>query len=243
MKHDGSVTNDSARRHAFRGQKSEVRSQTSARHHLISDLFPLTSVFCLLTSVLCLLTSDLGAIEDPPNCSLEHGGAGNISQGGLNFDKSVAHVGDLISVFPNLGMAAGACRAINATGVVYIASGPLTNFLENVTLDPGVLFVCPTNPLCRPGPYQFVITPALVGAPVNTPAGGAPGVPKIVRAAETGLGSVLTGDFPDQLADFHTASILIITPCLKVAATCDLAPGQNCFVPDAPVRFRGYVTN
>ena len=34
-------------------------------------------------------------------------------------------------------MASNACRAINVFGTIYIATGPLTNFLENVTLNPG----------------------------------------------------------------------------------------------------------
>ncbi len=171
------------------------------------------------------------------------GGAGNTSMGGLNFSLAQAHLGDTVQVFPNLGMASNACRAINVTGVVYIATGPLTNFLVNVTLNPGTLVVCPTDTRCAPGPYHLLITPALVGASVLTPLGGAPGVAKTVRVAETGFGTVLAGAFNEQLSDFHTASIQIVTPCLQVVRTCDLPPGQTCFPPDVPVRFRGYVTN
>src|SRR5436853_552955 len=117
-------------------------------------------LICCLFATLSLATR-LSATEDPPNCSLANGGAGNTSQGGINFNRSQAHVGDTVGVFPNLGMSANACRAINATGTVYIASGALTNFLVNVTLDPGVLVICPANGLCQPGPYNVTITPAL----------------------------------------------------------------------------------
>src|SRR5438876_513310 len=108
----------------------------------------------------------MSAIEDPPNCSLAHGGLGNTSQGGISFTLAQAHVGDTVTLIPSLGMAAGACRAINATGSVWIASGRLTNFLVNVTLDPGVLIVCPANGLCRPGPYNLLLNPGLVGASI-----------------------------------------------------------------------------
>lgn len=183
------------------------------------------------------------AVEDPPGCSLASGGAGNTSQGGVNFNLLQAHVGDAVPVFTSLGMANRACRAINATGVVYVATGPLTNFLANVTLDPGTLVSCPGAGLCQPGPYHILITPALVGAPVNTPLGGVPGVAKTVRAVENGFGTVLAGVFNEQLSDFHSASISIVAPCLQVFKTCDLPAGQECFAAETPVRFRGYVTN
>src|ERR1051325_4840857 len=180
------------------------------------------AVVCLLAGLFTLTATRVRAVEDPPGCSLESGGQGNTSAGGLNFDKVIAHVGDTIRVFPNLGMVSNACRAVSVTGTVYIASGPLTNFLENVTLNPGQLVTCPSNALCRPGPYSFVITPDLVGATVFTPQGSAIGSPKVVRAVETGFGTVQTGEFPDQLSDFHTASIFILQPCMKVFKTCEL---------------------
>src|SRR5437899_1515793 len=108
----------------------------------------------VLGGVLALAARALAG-EDPPGCSLANGGAGNTSQGGINFNLTQAHVGDTVQVFPSLGMVANACRAINVTGAVYIATGRLTNFLENVTLDPGVLVSCPTGALCRPGPYNI----------------------------------------------------------------------------------------
>lgn len=183
------------------------------------------------------------AVEDPPGCSLANGGAGNTSQGGINFSLAQAHVGDFVPVFPSLGMASNACKAVNATGVVYIATGPLTNFLVNVTLNPGPLISCPADGVCQPGPYLILITPALVGAAVNTPAGGVFAAPKTVRAVETGLGTVLAGAFNEQLSDLHSASIQIVTPCLQVFKTCDLPPGESCIPPEAMMRFRGYVTN
>src|SRR6266705_2901051 len=93
----------------------------------------------LLLAGLLALPAHLSAIEDPPGCSLANGGAGNTSQGGINFNLMEAHVGDSVPVFPSLGMVNNACRAINVTGVVYVATGPLTSFLVNVSLNPGVL--------------------------------------------------------------------------------------------------------
>ncbi len=198
---------------------------------------------CLLFAGLLIWPLCLRAIEDPPGCSLFNGGLGNTSQGGINFNPTEAHVGDVVPVFPSLGMASNACRAINATGTVYIASGLLVNFLENVNLDPGVLVACPAGADCRPGPYNVLITPALVGAGVNSPNGGVPGVPKVVRAVENGFGTVLAGIVTEQLANFHTTSILIVTPCIQVFTICDLPSGSGCFPAGEPVRVRGYVTN
>ena len=139
-------------------------------------------------------------------------------------------------------MSSNACKAINATGSVYIATGLLTNFLVDVTLNPNSLIACPANTNCQPGPYSFVITPALVGAGVNSPNGPASGQPNVVRAVENGLGMV-KNTTDEQLQDFHTASIQIVTPCIQVFTTCELPPGQACFSANTPVRFHGYVTN
>lgn len=197
----------------------------------------------LLCAGLLAFPPRASAIEDPPGCSRAHGGAGSTSQGGLNFNLGQAHVGDTVSVFPSLGMVSNACKAINATGTVYIATGLLTNFLVDVTLNPGVMVGCPTNALCQPGPYNFTITPGLVGAEVNTPLGAAAGVAKTVRAAENGFGTVLAGDINSQFFDYHTASIQIVTPCLRVAAQPAYLAGKTCFDPYGRIQFRGAVTN
>ena len=137
-----------------------------------------------------ILAARVVAVEDPPGCSLANGGRGNTSQGGINFNLAQAHVGDTVQVFPSLGMVSNACRAVSVTGAIYIATGLLTNFLENVTLDPGVLVSCPTNALCRPGPYFITLTPALVGATVTSPNGSANGSPNTVRVVEIGRAHV-----------------------------------------------------
>ena len=146
----------------------------------------------LFAVIALALQSAVQAAEDPPGCSLSNGGLGNTSQGGINFGLKQAHVGDTVRVFPNLGMVAGACRAINSTGSVWIATGLLTNFLVNVTLDPGPLIGCPGDPSgkCQPGPYNLTITPALVGAEVTSPNGIAAGEPRSVRAVVNGDGTV-----------------------------------------------------
>ena len=197
----------------------------------------------LLVAGLLLMVARVSAIEDPPGCSLPNGGLGNTSQGGINFNLPQAHVGDVVPVFPRLGMVDRACKAINVTGVVYVATGPLTNFLVNVNLEPGSLVSCPGGGLCSPGPYNLLITPGLVGAAVFTPLGGVGGVARAVRVVENGFGTVQTGDFPDQLSDAHSATIDIVTPRIQVFKTCDLPPGQPCFNAGSPVRFRGYLTN
>src|SRR5438445_9255256 len=75
---------------------------------------------------LLLLAVSACAIEDPPNCSLAHGGAGNTSQGAVNFNFTQAHVGDTFPLFPRLGMVTNACRAITATCSIYVATGLVT---------------------------------------------------------------------------------------------------------------------
>ena len=189
----------------------------------------------------CLLASPAGiqAIEYPSGCSLPNGGLGNTSVGGINFTFPQAHVGDTVTVVPSLGMVAGACQAINATGSVWVATGRLTNFLMNVTLVPGVLITCPPGGMCQPGPYSLLITPALVGAAVSSPNGSIPGMSKAVRAVENGTGTVETGTPTELLAAFHTATIGIVTPCVQVVASCSTnAAGTNC-----TAQFAGYVTN
>src|ERR1043165_587615 len=143
---------------------------------VFSTLIGLTAAAALV------LPANVRAIEDPPGCSPSSGsgGLGNTSSGGIDFNFSQAHIGDTVQVLPRLGMVANACRAINATGAVYIATGPLTNFLINVTLDPGVLISCPANGLCQPGPYNVTLTAPLVGASVTSPNGSIPGVAKNV---------------------------------------------------------------
>ena len=188
------------------------------------------------------LPARVSASEDPPNCSLAHGGAGSVSQGGINFDLPQAHVGDTVPVFASLGKVTNSCKAINVTGTVYIATGLLTNFLVDVTLNPGLLVSCPDNALCQPGPYNLTITPALVGAAVNTPLGGVPGVPKSVRAVENGSGTVQSV-FDEQLSDFHSTSIQIVTPCLQIARQFAYPAGQTCFSANEQIRFTGSVSN
>ncbi len=200
--------------------------------------FPLIGF--LLVSLL-MLPARVRATEDPPGCIWTS--PQNPSQGGINFNVAQAHIGDTVQLFTSLGMQWGACRAINATGSVWIATGRLTNFLINVTLNPGVLIRCPSNSLCQPGPYNLLITSGLVGAGVSTPNGSIPGVAKAVRAVENGYGMILTGDPPEELASFHTATISIVTPCVRVGGLPSYQPGTTCFPHNAPVQFTGYVTN
>ena len=197
----------------------------------------------LVVFLLTLSPAKIRAAEDPPGCSFPNG-EGNTSIGGINFNsaQNPAHVGDTVQIFPSLGMAANACKAVNVTGVVFIATGPVANFMLNQILTNGITVQCPGNAQCEPGPYQFTITTGLVGAAVPSPNGTAPGVPKTVRAVENGLGNVLTTT-SEQLADFHTASLNIVTPCIKVFKQCNFAPTQTCFAAESPVRFSGYVTN
>ena len=194
----------------------------------------------------CLIATTALSDEYPPGCSKADGGQGNTSTSGINFAKSKAHVGDPVEVFPVLGMVNGACEALHATGEVYIASGLLVTFLNDVTLDPGLIYQCPTNtsPPCTPGPYIVTITPALVGAPVNSPGGTINGAPKTVRAVQYSVSEqVRTGDPEETLNKFDTASISIVTPCIQVFKTCNLPDGKACFRPDEPISFRGFVTN
>src|SRR5437899_6883942 len=197
-------------------------SQPQNLHNRVAALMSLVVVGLLA------LPSNVQAVEDPPGCSLPSGGLGNTSQGGVNFAYAFAHIGDRVPVIPSLGMVAGACRAINATGTVYIpaSSSPipppgiynvLTNFLIDVNLDPGVLVSCPVSPQCEPGPYQVLITAGLIGAGVSSPNGSVNGAPKSVRAVENGSGTVETGQTPEQLLDFHTTTIAIVSPCIGVA--------------------------
>src|SRR6185503_5129737 len=144
----------------------------------------LTALLSLLVVWVLALPARVAADEFPVGCSLAGGGLGNTSQGGINFPLSQAHIGDTVQVVPSLGMVLNACQAINSTGSVWIATGRLPNFLVTVPLDPGPLISCPSDPLCRPGPYNILITPALVGAGVSSPHGSIPGVPKTVRAME-----------------------------------------------------------
>src|ERR1041385_1232695 len=229
-----------------------MRNSNSHPHKLHNLVAALMS---LLVVGLLALPANVQAIEDPPGCSLPNGGLGNTSQGGINFTFNQAHVGDSVPVIPSLGMVAGACRAIHATGNVYIAASPnpipiplvynlLTNFLIDVTLDPGVLITCPAGGTCRPGPYLVTITAGLVGAGVASPNGDINGAPKTVRAVENGVGDVQTGTPTEQLADFHTTTINIVTPCIQVVKICAYPPNSpTCFPAGANIDFTGYVTN
>jgi hypothetical protein len=166
---------------------------------------------------------------------LANGGNGASYQSGLNFVLAQAHVGDSVPVFPVFGMVNGACRAVNVTGSVFIATGQLTNFLDNATLDPGIIGGCPCD---------IHITPALVGAGVSSPHGSIAGVPKRVRAMENVDGTVQSGTAPEILNDgFHSASISIVTPALQVVQQPVYPQGQTCFQGAGKVRFTGYVTN
>src|SRR5258706_7694028 len=200
----------------------------------------------LVLSLICVMRPRSYADEFPAGCSKADGGQGNTSTSGINFARARAHIGDTVEVFPVLGMVNGACQALHATGQVYIASGLLVTFLNDVTLDPGLIYQCPTNtaPPCTPGPYNVTITPALVGAPVNSPGGTINGAPKTVRAVQYSVSNqVRTGDPEETLNKFDTASITIVTPCIQVVKLCNLPDGKLCFRPDEPISFRGFVTN
>src|SRR5262245_57425487 len=90
--------------------KDEVRTTSAARPKDSGFILHPSSFILLLALLLSL--ARVSAIEDPPGCSLQNGGRGNTSVGGINFSLTQAHVGDAVPVFPNLGMASGACRAI-----------------------------------------------------------------------------------------------------------------------------------
>lgn len=195
----------------------------------------------LLILLLTISTAAL-AVEDPPNCSLANGGLGNTSWGGISFNVSQAHVGDTVSVFAVMGMVSNACSAINATGSLWIATGHLTNYMVNVTLNPatpgGQSTWCPgTNTLCEPGPYSFVITAPLVGAGVSTPNLTVSGVAKAVRVVANEDGTVQVGTPTEELANGRSTSLGIVTPCIQVSEMC----GQSCIGGD--VNFTGYVLN
>ena len=181
------------------------------------------------------LPSSVRAFEDPPGCSFPNGGNGETFQSGINFAQAQAHVGDVVQVIPRFGMINGACRAVNVTGSVYIATGRLTNFLDNATLDPGLIVTYPC---------VILLTPELVGAGVSSPHGGVPGVPNTVRVMENVDGMALTGSFPEMLnGGFHTASISIVAPSLQVIQQPAYPQGQTNFQAGSNIEYIGYVTN
>ncbi len=165
----------------------------------------------LLLGSLLALSANIGvADEDPPGCSLVNGGKGNTSSAGLNFNVATAHIGETIALFATAGMATNACSATEATGTIYISAGLLGNFLNNVTLFPGIILNCPTNGACVPGPYSVTITKEMIGAKVATPAGTVSGMPGYVRAVGDVTGHVHSGQYIEELAGFHTASVAIV---------------------------------
>ena len=220
------------------------------------------STHVLLFVCLLALPGTTRAIEDPPGCSLG-GYFGNQSQGGINFANFAYHkarVGHSVPVYPSFGMDSSQCRAINATGSVWIAGPPysqydfgnamvrLTNFLSNVTLDPGALVQCPANALCQPGPYLLRITPEMVGAGIVSPNGNLSGRPGIVAVVENGNATALIDPNGPPAAhnvkDFHTANIQIVgTNCFQVVDQVVYPPGTTCIPAGAQFTFRGYVTN
>jgi hypothetical protein len=205
------------------------------------------SIVPLLASGLVGLTLQTATADEfPPLCSKADGGQGNTSTTGLNFANTTAHIGDTVQLFPSLGMVAGACQAMHATGSVYVATGLLVTFLNNVTLDPNFIYQCPTNtsPPCTPGPYNLTITAPMVGAGVSSPGGSINGAPKTVRALQWSFSNqVRTGDPLETLDKLDSASISIVTPCILVQKFCNLPVGKTCFGPNEPILFRGFVTN
>ena len=181
------------------------------------------------------LPSGVRAFEDPPGCSFPNGGNGQTFQSGINFAHAQAHVGDVVQVIPGFGMINGACRAVNVTGSVYIATGRLTNFLDNATLDPGLIVTYPCD---------ILLTSALIGVGVSSPHGGVPGLPNTVRVMENVDGMALTGSCPETLnGGFHTASISIVTPAFQVIQHPTYPQGQTNFQAGSNIEYFGYVTN
>src|SRR5258708_24001167 len=127
-------------------RKYSLKMVRASSNHLAAWL----AVLCLCAVVGQSARGD----EFPALCAKADGGQGNTSTSGINFANSRVHVGDTVQVFPVLGMVDGACQALHATGSVYIASGLLVTFLNDVTLNPGAVHDCPTNtsPPCAPGP-------------------------------------------------------------------------------------------
>ncbi len=169
----------------------------------------------LLMSLLfgCFLVLSAGvsvADENPPGCSLVNGGKGNSSSAGLNFNVATAHIGETVALFATAGMVTNACSATEATGTIYTSAGLLGNFLNNVTLSPGIILSCPADGDCVPGPYSFTITKEMIGAKIVTPIGTVSGMPGYVRAVGSVTGHVHSGQYIDELAGFHTASVAIV---------------------------------
>ena len=212
--------------------------ETKSFNHLSQS----AAIIGLIVGSLVLPVS-LRAFEDPPGCSYNLMGNGASYQIGVNFGQAQAHIGDCVRVIPNFGMLAGACRAINVTGSLYIATGKLTNFLNNATLDPGFPVV-ESHPPCEPGPYNVIITPALVGADVSSPRRTIPGQPKTVLAVEIVEGLALTGTPPEPFGgEVHSTSLAIVTPALQVTLLPAYPIGRTCFPRGANVQCTGYVTN
>lgn len=185
----------------------------------------------LIGLVACSLPnpSNVKAIQDPPGCS------GANYQSGFDFALAQAHVGDIVPVVPRFGVVMEACRMINVTGSIYIATGKLTNFLNNATLDPGISVS---------GRYNILITSDLVGAGVSSPHGSISGVAMTVRALENVDGTALTGAFPETVGGgFHSTSISIVTPALGVVQQPAYPQGVTCFHGAANIQCTGYVTN
>ena len=97
-------------------------SNTSITHNT-KTCFALLSL--LFASVFLMSPTPVGAIEDPPGCSTSNGGLGNSSSQGIGFLQPDAHIGDTVTMTANIGMVAGACSAINATGARVVAEACL----------------------------------------------------------------------------------------------------------------------
>src|SRR5260221_341928 len=111
-----------------------------------------TSGALALATLFSLSTHSVLADEFPPGCSKPDGGQGNTSTTGINFNFFHAQGGEQLDSVANVGLVIGGCQAQNATGSVYTANGLLVNFLNNVTLDPGAIYQCPTfGPPCAGG--------------------------------------------------------------------------------------------
>ena len=190
----------------------------------------------------------------PAGCDKASGGQGNTDETSIGFIYHQAHLGDTVQVLPTLGMVGpklpqtgGACEALNATGSVYIASGLVVRFLDNVTLDPGFIYQCPTNttPPCTVGPYNVTIVNALVGADVTYPKGTIAGTPNSVRAVQWSFSNKVRSNPSgfETLDRTDTDSISIVHPCIQVVKQRVLPQGRTCFVPGDNALFNGYVTN
>jgi hypothetical protein len=193
------------------------------------------------------LTSTLQAHENPVGCNdPSQGGTGGGGSQSIVPSLGLVHHGDIINYFPSLAILATSCQASNVNAFLTLPNGGVIQYLTNAKLNPGDFVSCPANPICRPGPYSYIVNHAdetgiLMGpiaCPLTKDPNGLPRVVLLVNNQALGNSHTGPGSYDATFSFCGNNQSVVLHPNIACTNFCTNGVGQN-----GVITFGGAVIN